>query len=211
MPRRDIDRATTDPVAQRKAQAAIEVALRGLNPLADEKIVNAGAMFICVAAFSAVEALSSKSVLNKQHARLRAGIRDVTKTLREMRQSAYQTVSDELLLDLERLQFELTGALNHRITTKDRGKPGFTGEKPLASLVALQAAVEYERISGKKVTRIVKDGKSFGPFMTFLGEVYNALGIVASVEAQAAAAKKVIDSAGEQGLAPGCINAFKRS
>jgi len=57
--------------------------------------------------------------------------------------------------------------------------------KPEACRIGCRLYVEYELITGKKPTRIVRDGKSSGTFQSLLESVFDAMGVDASPESTA--------------------------
>jgi len=66
-------------------------------------------------------------------------------------------------------------------------------EKDLAALVARMVAEHYNRLTGKRPTRITRCGRSkaYGPFIELLTEIYRILGIKASPENQTRAVVKL--------------------
>ncbi|MEA2934530.1 MAG: hypothetical protein QOD74_1176 [Variibacter sp.] len=58
-------------------------------------------------------------------------------------------------------------------------------KKDLARKVARFTAEHFFGLTGNRPTRVVKDGKPYGPFIDFLGKVYKILNIKASAESQA--------------------------
>jgi hypothetical protein len=72
-------------------------------------------------------------------------------------------------------------ALNEAHLEPQKGAP----EKRQERAIALMVAQHYYGLTGKKVTVPKKDGVAYGPFVELLTEVYNALGVCASAEAQA--------------------------
>jgi hypothetical protein len=64
--------------------------------------------------------------------------------------------------------------------------PRSGARKPEALAIGLYLYQEYERLTGKKPTRTVRNGKTNGRFQTLITKVFEALGIDASAEATAA-------------------------
>jgi len=85
---------------------------------------------------------------------------------------------------------EAAEAAQARVSAGDGGKGGGRPMKKAAPAVARQARRSYETLTGERATVITRHGRAEGPFIAFLGDLFDALGIEASPETQARAATK---------------------